>query len=59
MCVGRYAAKVMRNERSEMEHNRSERPANVAEQIRIPAGCDFAFNGQFDVVAFRWNGFSG
>ena len=24
MCVGRYAAKVMRNERSEMEHNRSE-----------------------------------
>ncbi|MDY5229321.1 MAG: hypothetical protein SPH37_09910, partial [Sodaliphilus sp.] len=30
MCVGRYAAKVMRNERSEMEHNRSEMPANVA-----------------------------
>ena len=27
MCVGRYAAKVMRNERSEMEHNRSEMPA--------------------------------
>ena len=24
MCVGRYAAKVMRNEQSEMEHNRSE-----------------------------------
>ena len=24
MCEGRYAAKVMRNERSEMEHNRSE-----------------------------------
>ena len=36
MCVGRYAAKVMRNERSEMEHNRSEMPANVAEQICIP-----------------------
>ena len=54
MCVGRYAAKVMRNERSEMEHNRSEMPANIALQIRIPAGCDFAFNGQFDVVAFRW-----
>ena len=30
MCVGRYAAKVMRNERSEMEHNRSEMPANIA-----------------------------
>ena len=30
MCVGRYAAKVMRNERSEMEHNRSEIPANIA-----------------------------
>ena len=29
MCVGRYAAKVMRNERSEMEHNRSEMPANI------------------------------
>ena len=27
MCVGRYAAKVMRNDRSEMEHNRSEMPA--------------------------------
>ena len=27
MCVGRYAAKVMHNERSEMEHNRSEMPA--------------------------------
>ena len=27
MCVGRYAAKVMRNEQSEMEHNRSEMPA--------------------------------
>ena len=27
MCVGRYAAKVMRNERSEMEHNRSEMSA--------------------------------
>ena len=27
MCVGRYAAKVMRNKRSEMEHNRSEMPA--------------------------------
>ena len=36
MCVGRYAAKVMRNERSEMEHNRSEMPANIAEQTRIP-----------------------
>ena len=24
MCVGRYAAKVMRNERSEMEYNRIE-----------------------------------
>ena len=30
MCVGRYAAKVMRNERSEMEHNRSEMPAKIA-----------------------------
>ena len=40
MCVGRYAAKVMRNERSEMEHNRSEMPANIAGQISIPAGCD-------------------
>ena len=30
MCVGRYAAKVMRNERSEMEHDRSEMPANIA-----------------------------
>ena len=29
MCVGRYAAKVMRNERSEMEHSRSEMPANI------------------------------
>ena len=29
MCVGMYAAKVMRNERSEMEHNRSEMPANI------------------------------
>ena len=36
MCVGRYAAKVMRNKRSEMEHNRSEMPANIAEQTRIP-----------------------
>ncbi|MDY5205901.1 MAG: hypothetical protein SPH48_07380, partial [Sodaliphilus sp.] len=27
-----------------MEHNRSEMPANVAEQICIPAGCDFAIN---------------
>ena len=27
MCVSRYAAKVMRNERSEMKHNRSEMPA--------------------------------
>ena len=53
MCVGRYAAKVMRNERSEMEHNRSEMPANIAEQICIPAGCDFAINGRFDVVAFH------
>ena len=55
MCVGRYAAKVMRNERSEMEHNRSEMPANIAEQTRIPAECDFTTKGQFDVVAFRWN----
>ena len=23
--------------------------------MRIPAGCDFAINGQFGVVAFRWN----
>ena len=30
MCVGRYAAKVIGNERSEMEHNRSEMPANIA-----------------------------
>ena len=32
MCVGRYAATVMRNERSEMENNRTEVPANVAQQ---------------------------
>ena len=54
MCVGRYAAKVMRNERSEMEHNRSE-----MRKYRItnthPTGCDFTTKGQFDVVAFRWN----
>ena len=55
MCVGRHAAKVMRNERSEMEHNRSEMPANIAQQICIPAGCDYTINRQFDVVAFRWN----
>ena len=55
MCVGRYAAKVMRNEQSEMEHNRSEMPANIAYQTRIPAGCDFVIIGLFDVVAFRWN----
>ena len=62
MCVGRYAAKVMRNERSEMEHNRSEMehnrsemPAKVTKQICIPAGCDYAIKGQFDVIAFRWN----
>ena len=55
MCVGRYAAKVMRNERSEMEHNRSEMPANGTQHICIPAGCDFAIKRQFDVVAFRWN----
>ena len=36
MCVGRYAAKVMRKERSEMEHNRSEMPAKVTKQICIP-----------------------
>ena len=36
MCVGRYAAKVMRNERSEMEHNRSEMPANGTQHICIP-----------------------
>ena len=35
MCVGRYAAKVMRNERSEMEHNRSEMPAYAHQ---IPTG---------------------
>ena len=55
MCVGRYAAKVMRNEQSEMEHNRREMPANIAYQTRIPAGCDFVIIGLFDVVAFRWN----
>jgi len=55
MCVGRYAAKVMRNERSEMEHNRSEMPAKYRITNTHPMGCDFAFNGQFDVVAFRWN----
>ena len=55
MCVGRYAAKVVRNERSEMQHNRSEMPANMRITIRIPAGCDFAIIGIFDVVAFRWN----
>ena len=55
MCVGRYAAKVMRNEQSEMEHNRSEMPANIAYQTRIPAGCDFVIIGLFDVVAFRRN----
>nr|DAW35345.1 MAG TPA: hypothetical protein [Bacteriophage sp.] len=55
MCVGRYAAKVMRNEQSEMEHNRSEMPANGTQHICIPAGCDFATKRQFDVVAFRWN----
>ena len=55
MCVGRYAAKVMRNEQSEMEHNRSEMPANIAEQTRIPVGCDFAIIQIFNVVAFRWN----
>ena len=41
MCVGRYAAKVMRNVRSEMEHNRSEMPAKGSITICIPAGCDF------------------
>ena len=46
MCVGRYAAKVMRNERSEMEHNRSEMPAKVTKQICIPAGCDYAIKVQ-------------
>ena len=30
MCVGRYAAKVVQNERSEMKRNRSEMPANAA-----------------------------
>ena len=55
MCVGRYAAKVMRNERSEMEHNRSEMPANIRITNTHPTGCDFAINGQFGVVAFRWN----
>ena len=46
MCVGRYAAKVMRNERSEMEHNRSEMPAKVTKQICIPVGCDYAIKVQ-------------
>ena len=46
MCVGRYAAKVMRNERSEMEHSRSEMPAKVTKQICIPAGCDYAIKVQ-------------
>ena len=55
MCVGRYAAKVMRKERSEMEHNRSEMPAKATKQICIPAGCDFAIIWLFDIVAFRWN----
>ena len=55
MCVGRYAAKVMRNERSEMEHSRSEMPAKGSITICIPAGCDFSIIWQFDVVAFRWN----
>ena len=55
MCVGRYAAKVMRNERSEMEHNWSEMPANGTQHICIPSGCDFATKKKFDVVAFRWN----
>ena len=31
MCVGRYAAKVMRNERSEKEQNRSEMPTQMHE----------------------------
>ena len=39
MCVGRYAAKVMRNARSEM-------PAKVTKQICIPAGCDYAIKVQ-------------
>ena len=52
-CV--YAAKVMRNERSEMEHSRSEMPAKGSITICIPAGCDFSIIWQFDVVAFRWN----
>ena len=46
MCVGRYAAQVMRNARSEMEHNRSEMPAKVTKQICIPAGCDYAIKVQ-------------
>ena len=46
MCVGRYAAKVMRNARSEMEHNRSEMPAKVTKQICIPTGCDYAIKVQ-------------
>ena len=46
MCVGRYAAKVMRKERSEMEHNRSEMPAKATKQICIPAGCDYAIKVQ-------------
>ena len=55
MCVGRYAAKVMRNERSEMEHNRSEMPAKSHSKHASPAGCDYTTIGLFDVVAFRWN----
>ena len=54
MCVGRYAAKVMRNERSEMEHNRSEMPAK-SHNKHASQGCDFTIERQFDVVAFRWN----
>ena len=43
MCVGRYAAKDMRNERSEMEHNRSEMPANIRITNTHPSGMRFRY----------------
>ena len=43
MCVGSYAAKVMRNERSEMEHNRSEMPANIRITNTHPSGMRFRY----------------
>ena len=57
MCVGRYAAKVMRNERSEMEHNRSEMPAIDISECCIPAECDnikLPFDGE---IASRWDAY--